>query len=250
MKWIFSIIIFIIIIAITLWWRGPLTYERWNKQTLFVWLIDIIHGLSVNDKAHAMWIDDDSSEGIFAVNAISNQVGIRPVYAVIADKMTSQVADSLVSWQRHDKADIALHGLRHERWKEWEEETIKNDIQQSRQRLAEQGFDTARLLKIIVPPHACNTQTIRKVIKEQGSQMITGASLVNPNRHVFQLGRISITPQTDTTEMRQLLEKAYKKKAFVIFGTHSSIPDWFSEEKTRQVLEMAKEIGFSFDFFE
>ncbi len=244
------LLVTILLILSVIWLRAPLSYERWNKQTLFAWLIDIIHGRSIDEKAHAMWIDDDSGEGVFAVNTISNEVGIRPVYAVIADKMTSQVADSLASWQRQGKADIALHGLRHERWKEWEKEIIENDILLSRQRLAEQGFDTSRLLKIIVPPHACNTQAIRKVIKQQGCQMVTGASLVNPDRHVFQLGRVSITPQTDTTEMRLLLENAYKRKAFIIFGTHSSIPDWFSEEKTRQVLEMAKEIGFSFVFFE
>lgn len=244
------LLVTLLLLLSVIWWRSPLTCDSWNKQTLFIWLIDIIHGRSIDEKAHAMWMDDDSGDGIFAVNAISNEVGIRPVYAVIADRMTSQIADSLASWQRQGKADIALHGLRHERWKEWEQEKIENDILSSRQRLAEQGFDTSRLLKIVIPPHACNTQAIRKAIKEQGCQMITGASLVNPDRHMFQLGRVSITPQTDTTEMRQLLENAYKRKAFIIFGTHSSIPDWFSEEKTRQVLEMAKEIGFSFDFFE
>jgi hypothetical protein len=243
-------LITILLLMSVIWWRAPQIYGEWNKQTLFVWLTDIVHGQSVDDKAYAMWIDDDSSEGIFVVKDISDQIGIRPVYAVIADRMTSQVADSLVQWQRQGKAEIVLHGLRHERWKEWEEENIENDIRHSRQRLAEQGFDTSRLLKIIVPPHACNTRAIRKVIKEEDCQMITGASLVNPDRHVFQLGRISITPETDTTIIRQLLEKSYKQKAFVIFGTHSSAPDWFSEEKTRQVMQMAKEIGFCFDFFE
>ena len=245
------LMLFIIILILSvIWWRAPQAYERWSKQTLFVWIADIIHGRSVDEKAHAMWMDDDSGEGVFAVKDISDQVGIQPVYAVIAERMTPQVADSLAIWQQQGKASIVLHGLRHERWKGWNEEAIEQDIRQSRQRLAEQGFDTSRLLKIIVPPHACNTQTIRKVIKQQGCQMVTGASLVNPDRHVFQLGRVSITPQTDTIKMRQLLENAYKRKAFVIFSTHSSIHDWFSEEKTRQVLEMAKEIGFSFDFFE
>ena len=241
------LLVTILLILSVIWLRAPLSYERWNKQTLFAWLIDIIHGRSIDEKAHAMWIHDDSGEGVFAVNTISNEVGIRPVYAVIADKMTSQVADSLASWQRQGKADIALHGLRHERWKEWEQEKIENDILSSRQRLAEQGFDTSRLLKIVIPPHACNTQAIRKAIKEQGCQMITGASLVNPDRHMFQLGRVSITPQTDTTEMRLLLENAYKRKAFIIFGTHSSIPDWFSAEKTYKVLQTAKKMGFEFD---
>lgn len=77
--------------------------------------------------------------------------------------------------------------------------------------------------------------------------MISGASLINPDRHVFQFGRIGIGPNTDLEKMRDMLQKAYDRKAFVIFGTHSSIPEIFSVEKTREVLQIAKEIGFCFD---
>ena len=77
--------------------------------------------------------------------------------------------------------------------------------------------------------------------------MISGASLVNPDRHVFQYGRIGIGPDTDLDKMRDLLQKAYDRKAFVIFGTHSSIPEIFSEDKTRKVLQLAKEMGFCFN---
>ena len=80
--------------------------------------------------------------------------------------------------------------------------------------------------------------------------MISGATLVNPDRHVFQFGRISISADTDLEAMRKMLEKAYKKKAFVIFVTHSSIPAQFSAEKTLGVLRMTKEIGYSFDMNE
>ena len=78
--------------------------------------------------------------------------------------------------------------------------------------------------------------------------MISGACLVNPDRHVFQLGRIAITTETDVEAISGMLHKAYDRKAFVIFGTHSSIPKSFSKEKTKKILEIAKEIGFSFDF--
>ena len=86
------------------------------------------------------------------------------------------------------------------------------------------------------------------MIAQQGCQMVSGANLVNPDRHVFQLGRISIGTGTNLVDMRELLQKAYNRKAFVIFGTHSSIPESFSAYKTQKVLEMAKEIGFSFDY--
>lgn len=236
-----------VITILVVWWRFPIHYGDWNKQTLYVGMLDTWYGCSKDSRAHAMWIDDDSSEGIFMVKEIADKVGIQPVFAVIAGRMQSVVADSLVSWQ-HQGAGIILHGLRHERWIGWDEQRIANDIHHSYTTLLALGFDTTKVLKIILPPHACNTSNIRKAIRQQGCQMITGASLVNPDRSVFQLGRIAITPQTDTTAMRELLQKAYDKKAFVIFGTHSSFPASFSEEKISKVLRMAKEIGFGFDF--
>ncbi len=228
-------------------WYFPLVENEWNKQTIYVGIIDIWYGNSNDYQAHAMWIDDDCGEGISIVNRISTELGIKPIYAIIPEKTPKHLIDSLIYWQKNG-AGIVLHGLRHERWKEWGEQLIANDIEQSYKRLHELGFDTAKILKIIVPPHACNTQAIRKVISKKGHQMVTGASLVNPDRSVFQLGRISITPDTDTIKMRVLLQKAYQRNNFIIFGTHSSLPGAFSEEKTKKVLQMAKEIGFDFDF--
>lgn len=229
-----------------LWWRGPLTYGEWTKQTAYVWLTDAWYGRSADSKAYAMWIDDDGGEGVFAVKRISDAVGIRPTFAVIAEGMTDSVADALAAWQRQE-AGIMLHGLRHERWWDWDEAQVAEDLAESRRVLAEKGFDTLRLLPVVVPPHSCNTKAVRRAVRGQGCQMVTGAAVVNPDRHVFQLGRLHITPQTDTTAMRQLLERAYRRKAFVIFGTHSSLPHGFSEERTRQILEMAKSIGYDFD---
>ena len=239
----------IVVFAFYICWRTPLLYGDWNKQTLYVSLLDIWYGISHDSKAHAMWIDDDGGEGILAVNRISDSLGIKPVYAIIPEKTPQQLIDSLILWQNKG-AGIVLHGLRHERWKEWDEQHIADDIEQSYSKLQQLGFDTIKILRIIVPPHACNTRDIRKVVKNKGLQMITGASLINPDRHIFQLGRISITPDADTMEIRQLLEKAYQRNNFVIFGTHSSYPDGFSKEKTLIILRMAKEIGFDFDFYE
>ena len=233
-------------IVLLIGWRFPLMGSEWSKQTIYVGLLDAWYGISTDDKAYAMWIDDDSTEGVFEVKAIADEVGIKPAFAVIADRMEPAVADSIASWQKQG-AGIVLHGLRHERWKDWDESQIENDIRQSIQRLQEQGFDTTKILKMIIPPHGCNTRTIRKVIAQQGCQMISGASLVNPDRHVFQLGRIGIGTGTDLVAMRELLQKAYNRKAFVIFSTHSSIPEIFSAEKTREVLIMAKEMGFCFE---
>ncbi len=204
----------IAIMLVTIWWRAPIIGSEWSKQTIYVALLGAWYGGSSDEKAHALWIDDDSTEGVFKVKKIADEAGILPCFAVIADRMTPAVADIELSFQR----------------------------------LEEQGFDTTRIMRMVAPPHGCNNRTIRKVIQQQGLQMISGATLVNPDRHVFQLGRIPITVDTDTAAMRRLLQKAYDRKAFVIFSSHSSIPPIFSEEKTRQVLRMAKEIGFDFEF--
>lgn len=240
------IISLILLVAIIIWWRAPILGNGLTKQTIYVGLLDVWHGSSTDDKAYAMWIDDDSTIGVFQVKKIADAVGIPPYFAVIADKMEPEVADSLASWQRQG-AGIVLHGLRHERWWDWNASQIEADIRQSYQRLHEQGFDTAKIMKLVIPPHGCNNRTIRKVIAQQGCKMISGASLINPDRHVFQYGRIGIGPDTDLEKMRKMLQKAYEKKAFVIFGTHSSIPEIFSVEKTQKVLQIAKEIGFCFD---
>lgn len=229
-----------------IWIHLPLFGNEWNKQTIYVGFLDALYGSSNDSTAYALWIDDDSTEGVLEVKHICDSIGIKPAFAVIADKMLPWVADSLVSWQEQG-ARIVLHGYRHERWKDWSAAQIHSDITKSLVRLAEQGFDTTHILKIIIPPHGCNTSTIRNVIRSRGYQMISGASLVNPDRHVFQLGRISITPNTNVAEIRILLEKAYKHNAFVIFGTHSSIPEWFSKEKTLEIIKIAKEIGFNFN---
>lgn len=249
MKKIAVIISILLMMAIAIWWRAPIMGHGWSKQTIYVGLLDTWYGSSKDDKAYAMWIDDDSTIGVFKVKEIADAIGIPPNFAVIADRMEPEVADSLASWQQQG-AGIVLHGLRHERWWEWDAPRIEADIRQSYKRLHEQGFDTTQLLKLVIPPHGCNNKTIRKVIAQQGCKMMSGASLVNPDRHVFQYGRIGIGPDTDIEAMRQLLQKAYDRKAFIIFGTHSSIPEIFSVEKTKEVLQIAKEMGFCFNIYE
>jgi len=241
-----TILTLMIILSVLIWHRFPIIGDEFNKQTLYVGILDAWHGASTDSHAHAMWIDDDSSEGIFKVKEIADEIGIKPVFAVIAEKMTPEISDSLVTWQQQG-AGIVIHGLRHESWKDWDETQINQEIKQCYDKLGDLGFDTTKILKIIMPPHGPNTSTIRKVIKQQGCQMVSGARLVNPDRHIFLLGRIGIAQYTDVENMRQLLIKAYQRKAFVIFATHSSMPESFSEEKTREILRIAKEIGFHFE---
>lgn len=77
--------------------------------------------------------------------------------------------------------------------------------------------------------------------------MISGANIINPDTTVFQYGRYSLdTDHLDLDEAKRIITKAYKENAFVIFGTHSSMNKTFSEEKTKEILNMAKSMGFKF----
>ena len=248
-KRVFVPLSIIIVFCFLIWYRFPLIGDEINKQTIYVGVLDALCESSSDNNAHAMWIDDDSGEGVFYVKRIAKELSIQPVFAVIADKMEPDIADSLITWQR-EGAGFVLHGLRHEHWEEWNKVQIEQDIIQSYQRLHQIGFDTAHILKIIIPPYGANTSAIRQVINQKGCQMISGASLVNPNRHAFQLGRIAITPQTDIEKTNRLLQKAFEQKAFIIFSTHSSMPSSFSFEKTKDILKKAKEIGFIIDNYE
>ena len=76
--------------------------------------------------------------------------------------------------------------------------------------------------------------------------MICGACIVNPDTELFQLGRIFISKATDLKKTQVMLEKAKSRKMFVILGTHSSNPNEFSGDKTKAVLQMAKNMGYEF----
>lgn len=53
----------IILVVIIIWWRAPILGNEWTKQTIYVGLLDAWYGSSKDDKAYAIWIDDDSTPG-------------------------------------------------------------------------------------------------------------------------------------------------------------------------------------------
>ena len=76
--------------------------------------------------------------------------------------------------------------------------------------------------------------------------MITGANILNPDTSILQYGRIFITNNTDLKEVEDVLKSAFKRRMYVIIGTHSSIKEEFSKEKTKVVLQMAINMGFEY----
>ena len=236
-----------IIIGVSLiYYRKPIITGELTKQTLFLWLLNVCHVQAKDAQPLAMIIDDDSEKGIYTIRQICEELGIKATFAVIPSRFTKEICDSLKHWQQEGYG-IALHGYNHERWKEWSEDKIINDITRSEELLEMRGF--RKDFKYVVPPHACNTSAIRRAIKLKGYKMICGANIINPDESLFQYGRMSFNKDMSSLEMqriRDLLTKAFKEKAFVIFGTHSSMEGSFSEEKTKAVLQMAKNIGFKF----
>jgi peptidoglycan/xylan/chitin deacetylase (PgdA/CDA1 family) len=140
---------------------------------------------------------------------------------------------------------IALHGYEHGRWKDWTEREIVSDINHSLEFLGKNGFDINEI-KIVVTPGFYNTRAIRSAVASKKMKMVMGANVVNPDTETFQWGRFFIKRETDTVDAREILLKAKQKKGFVVFGTHSSIHDEFSSEKTEEILKMALQIGLKF----
>ena len=52
----------IIIVASFSWLRAPIIGNEWSKQTIYVALLDAWYGSSTDEKAYAMWIDDDRKQ--------------------------------------------------------------------------------------------------------------------------------------------------------------------------------------------
>jgi len=224
--------------------KKPIITGGMTKQTVYLWLLNAFHLQATDAHPTAMLIDDDCGDGIFCIKRICDDLGIKATFAVIPFRLDKIKADSLRKWQEEGYG-IAIHGFNHDRWKDWTSEEITNDISQSENLLRVYGLRTNS--PYIVPPHACNTHIIRKAIHSKGYLMITGANVINPDMKVFQYGRFTLSADAPSIEeARRILDTAYKKKAFVIFGTHSSMKDSFSEEKTKKILKLAKEMGFRF----
>jgi len=216
----------------------------WTKQTIFLWLTNSFHMKGKETEPKVLLVDDDGGNGIFALKKLCDELHLKATFAVIPSTMNDEIKDSLRNWQKIGYG-IALHGYNHDDWREWTYDNIKDDIIKSKQWLASAGFDTT-LIKYVVAPKGSNTRDVRKAIRGSGYQMITGANILNPNTEVFQLGRVMITKDTDLEKTKIWLNKAKKRNLFVILGTHSSMPEEFSEEKIKAVLQMAINMGFEY----
>lgn len=225
--------------------NAPIVVGGWTKQTIYLWLLNSLHIQKKDASPRILLIDDDSGKGIFALKKICNDLHIKAIYAIIPNKMNQTMIDSIRDWQKKGFG-ITLHGYKHNDWRNWTYEQVVTDIEKCEKWLQQNRFDN-KAIKYVVSPHGSNTKAVRDAIKHKGYQMVTGANILNPDTEVFQLGRVMITKDTDLEETKVWLKKAKERKLFVILGTHSSIPDEFSEEKTRAILSMAKDIGFEFD---
>lgn len=234
----------IVLLMLVLYTRAPLWGGDINKQSIYLWVLDSWYGQDNNTTARLMLVDDDSEEGIFKIKKICDELKIKAAFAVIPSRINNALGDSLRQWQK-EGFGICQHGYNHDKWKNWTYDAIIEDIRKSNKALLEMGFCIEKI-KYIVPAHSCNTRNIRQAIENEGYQMICGASIINPDTELFQLGRIFINKDTNLKKMLFLLEKAKERKMFVILGTHSSNSKNFSEEKTKQVLMMAKNLNYDF----
>lgn len=190
-----------------------------------------------------MLIDDDGGNGVFTIKQICDRLHIKATFAVIPKLLDKNVIDSLRIWQNQG-FHIALHGYNHNDWRNWKYEEIIDDINKSEKWLTINGLSNKS--RYIVTPYGSNTYAIRKAIKDKGYLMISGANILNPDTTLFQYGRVFITKETNVNEIEDILIKAKRNNLFVIFGTHSSNNNEFSEDKTREVLQKSIALNFNY----
>lgn len=243
-KGIITLLVAAVATMLYIYLNAPIAVGEWTKQTLYLWTLNCCHIQSKDAMPRILLIDDDSGEGVFSIKRLCDELHMKATFAVIPSKMSQNTKDSLKSWQKQGY-DIALHGYDHNNWRGRTYKNIVNDIIKCEKWLADSGFMPLKS-KFVVAPRGSNTQDVRKAIKDKGYQMITGANIINPDTQVFMLGRIFITHDTDIKEMEDLLWKAKERKLYVIFGTHSSIQNEFSLEKTKAILQMAQNMGFEY----
>ena len=246
--WLVGIVAIILTFVLFLICRLPILTGRWTKQTVYLSVLNAFHFQDANAEARFMLIDDDSGDGIFVIRNICNRLGIKATFAVVPARLDSTKCDSLRKWYAEGNG-IALHGYDHGRWKEWSYEAITEDIDRSLSFLEEHQIADPSQIKIVVTPGFYNTSSIRNAISDKGMKMVMGANVVNPDTMTFQWGRFFITNQTDLNEARRVLERAKEPKGFVVFGTHSSLVDEFSAEKTEAILRMAIDMGYGYEKF-
>lgn len=230
-------------IALLVYYRAPITYGKWTKQTAYLGLIDSWYGQAHNSTASILLVDDDGGNGIYQLKRICEETGFKATFAVIPARLSNKEVDSLRKWKKEGYG-ICLHGYNHDDWKGWTSQDVIEDINMCEALLLKKGINLKELSRYVVTPYSRNTAAIRKAIQAKQYKMITGASLANPDTTRFQFGRVFISKATDLKEIESWLKKAKLKSAFIILGTHSSNKEEFAPDKIKATLTMAKEIGF------
>ena len=239
-----SLILVVIAVITYTYLHAPIVVGGWTKQTIYLGIFNSCHIQAKDAKPTILLVDDDGGKGVFAIKKICDELSLKATFAVIPALTSKEVNDSLRDWQK-EGFGIAIHGYKHEDWREWNYNKVITDINKCEKWLTDAGYIMSDI-KYVVAPHGSNNAAIRKAIKDKGYQMVTGANIVNPDTTTSQMGRVFITNKTNIKEIGNMLDKAKKRNCYVIFGTHSSMPDEFSQEKTKAVLSMAIKMGFEY----
>lgn len=244
MKKIIVLLLVNFLFMLFIWRQLPIFVGDITKQTIYLSVLNCFHLKDKNAYPRMLLIDDDGGEGIFQIKEICDKLGCHATFAVVPAWLDSVKCDSLRKWQL-EGFGIAIHGYNHGRWKDFSYKEVINDIRKSLDFLKGKGFSIEKI-HLVVTPGSNNTWAIRKAVNDMGFKMISGANIVNPDTIVFQWGRMFVKKSTDLEKVRHIMAKAKDENGFVVLGTHSSLVDEFSLEKTETILKMGIDMGFSF----
>ena len=209
------------------------------------------------DRPVLTWIDDDTANGLFenAYN-IAKDLDIKMTFAAITDWLTQDSIKTLLLYQ-NEGFQIVSHSATHDNKNIWgsnyegtavyDETLAEEDLKKSLSTLKELGFKN---YDYFVTPGAVEFAEVRELTKKYCKAMIEAQFTSNINLEPvdpYDIHRefISVTEHADAEYYKQLIDKACEENAWLIFGTHSGIPEQWDEDLIREVLQYAIDKGMA-----
>ena len=195
------------------------------------------------------WVDDDtaSQEGIKSVKSICDNLGIKCTFACVTNQILNDVdrRNTLLEWQK-EGFHITTHSKTHENF--WTNnlniQNAEKDLIQSIIELKSYGFLECDLL---ITPGGNTNSNLLKMVRKWCPIALTsqdGANHIYSNRYAIK--RLFIQSEKTLDYYKGVIDKAYIQGDWLIFGTHSALPEYDATLVTN-VLQYAISKGMECD---
>ena len=217
-----------------------------------------------NNKALATWIDDDtaSTTAINNVKTICDNLEIKATFGCVTNTLENSSILTLLKSLQEEGFHITSHSHTHTRGTEedpfWypteytDVEKCEQDLIKSLVKLQENGFLDSKYF--VIPGGNQNTNLLKMIAKWCPCSILADNQL----NYLYGNGREKIhrlfirpASQGGSTleEYQAIIDDAYDNNEWIVFGTHSGIPEQWDATLITNVLSYAKTKGFEFQTF-